>query len=335
MIPEEKQPAVRRALTEAFGVSEFEDIHLTAGGLSPSRIFRIVVGGQPYLLRIILRSEVIADPAVELACMKIAAEAGIAPRIWYASLEDKVLITDFVERKPFPDDVVPLIAPVLRKLHALPGFPKPRMGSYFDAMDGFVRRFQAANLLPESATGELFRHYAELVKVYPRNDAEYVASHNDLKPQNMVFDGNRLWLVDWESAFLNDRYADLAVVANFFVTNNAQEEALLNIYFGEPAGEYRRARFYLMRQAMHMFYASLLILLAVRSGLTIDADLSAPDFREYHRRLIADLDEVNVATAEGQVQYAKVHLNEALRNMRSPRFAEAVALVGGKSAINS
>ena len=61
-----------------------------------------------------------------------------------------------------------------------------------------------------------------------------VSSHNDLKPQNIRFDGKHIWLVDWESAFLNDRYADLAVVANFFVKDEAHEEEYLTTYFGEP-----------------------------------------------------------------------------------------------------
>ena len=30
-------------------------------------------------------------------------------------------------------------------------------------------------------------------------------------------------------------------------------------------------------------------------------------------------------TAEAKLQYGMLHLNEALRNMRTPRFAEAVA----------
>jgi thiamine kinase-like enzyme len=50
----------------------------------------------------------------------------------------------------------------------------------------------------------LFRRYAAVTKVYPRND-DLVASHNDVKPENIVFDGDRVWLVDWEVAFLNDR----------------------------------------------------------------------------------------------------------------------------------
>ena len=258
--------------------------------------------------------------------MQTAAEAGIAPRVWYANVEDRVLITDFVEAKPFPDDMALRMASTIRTLHALPDFPLPKMGSYFDAMNnGFVRRFQAAHLLPESATEELFGRYAEVLRVYPRN-TDLVASHNDLKPQNMRFDGNHILLLDWESAFLNDQYVDLAIVANFFVNDETQEEAYLSTYFGEPAGEYRRARFYLMRQALSMFYATLLLLEASRAGLSIDADMTTPDFRDYHQDLISD--KIDMLTAEAKSEYGMVHLREALRNMRTPRFEEAAARVG-------
>ena len=192
--------------------------------------------------------------------------------------------------------------------------------------NGFVRRFQAARLLPESATDELFRRYDELVKVYPHNDSDLVSSHNDLKPQNIRFDGNHIWLVDWESAFLNDRYVDLAVVANFFVKDEVDEEAFLNTYFGEPVDEYRRARFYLMRQALSIFYMAFLLLEASRSGITIDADMSTPNFRDYHQDLISN--KIDMMTAEAKVQYGMIHLREALRNMRTQCFKDAVALVG-------
>lgn len=323
MIPDAKQPAVTRALHAAFGVNEYEDIHLLTGGLSTALAFKIVVRKNPYLLKI-LRTEVISDPAHEFACMQTAAEAGIAPRIWYANVEDRILITDYVEAKPFPDDLIPLIVPTLRTLHSLPHFPK--VVNYFDAGSGFIRRFQAAKILPESATEELFRRYAKVVKVYPRNDSELVASHNDLKPQNIRFDGERIWLVDWESAFLNDEYVDLAIVANFFVKDEAQEEGYLRAYFGEPAGEYRHSRFYLMRQAVSMFYATLLLLEASRSGLSIDADMTTPDFREFHQDLISD--KVDMANADAKLQYGMIHLRKALRNMRTQRFEDSVARVG-------
>jgi thiamine kinase-like enzyme len=325
MIPEANQPAVTRALHAAFDVNEYEDIQLLSGGLSSALAFKIIVKGNPYLLKI-MRKEVISDPAHEFACQQAGAEAGIAPRVWYASAEDRLLLTDFVETKPFPEDMLPLIVPTLRTLHGLPPFPLPRRGSYFDAMNGFVRRFQAAKLLPDRATEDIFRRYADVIRVYPRVESDLVSSHNDLKPQNMRFDGSHIWLVDWEAAFLNDRYVDLSVVANFFVKDEAQEEVYLNTYFGEPAGAYRRARFYLMRQAVSMFYVAILLLEASRAGQPIDADLPVLDFREYHQDLVSG--RIDMLNAEAKVDYGMLHLREALCNMHTARFAEAVDIVG-------
>ena len=313
-----------RALQAAFGVNEYEDICPLTGGLSSAMAFKIVVRKNPYLLKI-LRTEVISDPRNEFACMQTAAEAGIAPRIWYAAVEDRLLITDFVEAKPYPDDLAYLIASTIRRLHSLPHFPSPKMGNYFTTMDGLVRQFQAAHLVPESATAELFRRFGELLRVYPQNDTDQVSSHNDLKPQNIRFDGEHLWLVDWESTFLNDRYVDLAIAANFFVKDEAQEEGYLRVYFGDSAGEYRRARFYLVRQALSMFYAALLLLEAARAGLTFAADITVPNFREYHQNLI--LDKVDMMSTESKLQYGMLHLREAQQAMRTQRFEDAVARV--------
>src|SRR5689334_20507521 len=97
MIPQEKSAAVCRGLREAFGVSEPEDVRMIKG-LASSLVFRIVVGGSPFLLKISLRTN---DPARHYTCKKLAAEAGVAPRVRYTSIEDRLSIEDFVEALPF------------------------------------------------------------------------------------------------------------------------------------------------------------------------------------------------------------------------------------------
>ena len=324
MIPEAKNAAVARALREAFDVGEFEDIRILTSGLSSALVFRIVVRGTPYLLRIITRTDAMSDPTRQFACMKSAAEAGLAPRVWYTSTEDRISITDFVDSQPFPMREALVRLPVtIQALHTLPPFPK--VVNYLDAVDGFIQKFQAANILPESDTKELFEQYARLASVYPRHDSELVASHNDLKPENILFDGSRVWLVDWEAAFLNDRYFDLAMVANFVVTNDAEEEVFLRTYFGGPVSEYRQARFYLMRQVAHMSYAMVFMRLG-SGGKPIEPNTNAPDFRDFHNRIWAG--EISLATDEPKLQYANVHMNQLLHNMRTPRFQDALRVVG-------
>src|SRR5260370_4220247 len=96
----------------------------------------------------------------------------------------------------------------------------------------------------------------------------------------MLFDGNRLWLVDWEAAFQNDRYADLAVVANMIVTNESEERIYLQEYFGEAPDEYQRPRFYLIGQLAHVFYAMAFLTLG-SSGKPIDRSEPVPAYSDF------------------------------------------------------
>jgi aminoglycoside phosphotransferase (APT) family kinase protein len=328
MIPEAKEALVERALHQAFGVTQFEEIQLLTAGLSSALIFRIVVRGCPYLLRIITRTDAISDPTRQFACMKAGVEAGLAPRIWYASAEDRISITDFVTARPLPTTQALVRLPVtLRTLHALPPFPNTV--NYLDVMDGFIQKFQAARILPESETEELFQLYARVRDVYPRNDSDMVSCHNDLKPENVLFDGDRVWLVDWEAAFLNDRYLDLAVVANFVVTDETEEKVYLRAYFGEVASQYQLARFYLMRQILHMSYAAVFFAFG-SSGKPVEPNANVPAFRDFHNGIWAG--EISVATAEAKLQYSRVHMIQALESMRAARFQEVLRIVSAGRA---
>lgn len=325
MIPAEKKVPAERALRESFGVNSFEDIRKLTTGLSSALVFRIVVRGRPYLLRVITRTDQMSDPTRQFACMKSGAEAGLAPRVWYANVEDRLSITDFVEAQPFSTAQALLRLPAtLRALHTLSPFPKmTTYPHYLDAIDAFIQKFQAAKILPESETRELFELYARVVSVYPRNDSDLVSCHNDLKPENILFDGDRVWLVDWEAAFLNDRYLDLAVVANFVVMNDAEETAYLRAYFDEEPGDYRLARFYLMRQVAHMSYATIFLLLG-SSGKPIESHAPVPAFRDFHNRIWGG--EIDLGSAEAKLQYGRVHMNQALHEMRAPRFDHSLRI---------
>jgi thiamine kinase-like enzyme len=326
LIPQEKSSAVSRGLSEAFGTIEIEDIRALPSGLSSDLVFRIVVRGSPLVLKIMTRIDERNDPQRIWTAMRAAAEAGLSPRVWHASINDRISITDFVETVPLPVTEALVRAPeTLRRLHALPPFPKAF--NYVTAHNGFIWRFRTANLLPRDEVEEIFTRYEKVCSVYPRFDSDMVSSHGDLKPENILFDGQRLWLVDWQAAFLNDRYFDLAVVANFVVASDADERVYLQPYFRQLPDEYQLARFFLMRQVLHMFYAAVFLLLG-SPGKPVNQSDKLPSFRDFHRRIWAG--EISLADNEMKSVYGRVHWQQLLQNMRAARFDEALRIVSDR-----
>ena len=286
-------------------------------------------------MKIITRAE---DPTRHYTCMRAAAEAGVAPRVWYTNIEDQISITDFVEAEPLPvSEALVRLPALLRTLHGLPPFGRAPFNTTCTflldkgpALDGFLQKFQAANILPKAESEEFFARYAEMAAVYPYDDGEMVSSHNDLfKPDNILFDGQRVWLVDWEAAFLNDRYADLAVVANQVVTNDEEEMVYLQEYFGAAPDQYQLARFHLMQQIAHLFY-TMAFLFQGSPGKPIDWSGTVPEFRDYHRRMWAG--EVDLADKDVKIVYGRVHWERLLRNTRRARFNEALRIVSDRLA---
>jgi thiamine kinase-like enzyme len=339
VIPEDKSAGVTHGLREAFGVEEFEDIYMLTKGQSGALVYRMVVRGSPYLLRIITRTH---DPTLpqHFACMKAAADAGLAPLIHYTSIEDRISITDFVDAVPFARAEALIRMPTtLRTLHALPPFP--RRADHLNtscmfllnkgpALDGFIHTLRGANVFSDAEFAELLDLHARLLAVYPRQEIDMVSSHNDLfKPDNVLFDGNRIWLVDWEAAFLNDRYADLAVYANLVVTDEAEERVYLKEYFGQMPDEYQRGRYFLMQQVAHMFYGAAFLWLGSKSK-PVDWTEPVPAFTDFHRRIWAG--GVNLADSDIKVVYGRVHWERLLQNMQDARFNEALQIVSNRNA---
>ena len=329
LIPESKVEAVEKALQQAFNTKTVESIMPLAGGLSSALVYKIVVNGKPYVLRIIMQINPLSEPVRQYTCMKLAAQAGIAPHVYYASTEDALSITEYIETVPFAgnvsshDALLIELAKTIKRVHSTPLFPK--LVNYLDGIDGFIRDFKASKILPESATAELFSLYSQIQQAYPRYDTDVVSSHNDLNGNNILFDGQKIWIIDWEAAFENDRYVDLANVGNFYISDQAQEEIYLRAYFGDSLDEYKRARFFLMQQVCHMFYAMIMLKFAAAlkpAGGAHNESMDVPRIKDFRAQLSAD--RASLASYEGQLLFGKVLLNEMLHNMKTPRFAEAI-----------
>ena len=87
-------------------------------------------------------------------------------------------------------------------------------GTFGDLLDG-ARRIQAA-----------------IDPAHPEHAP--VPCHNDLLPANLIHDGERVRIVDWEYAGMGNRYFDLGNLSVNNGFNEADDEWLLECYWGEP-----------------------------------------------------------------------------------------------------
>lgn len=327
--PEAKRAAVDRALMAAFGTTELDGAVALTGGLSGAGVYRIRVGGVPYVLRIDGPANAFGDPARAHACMRIAADACLAPRVRHADPTDGVAITEFIETRSlaqdYPGDGGPLVvelAQALRVLHRTPAFPP--MVDYLEGMQGLIATNRACAILDPATLAPVLERYARLCAGYRTAKGDRVSSHNDLNPGNLAYDGARIWLLDWEAAFLADRYVDLATVANWFANDPRREDLLLATYFNAPPTAEQRARLYLMRQVNHVFYGMVFLNVAAaeRPGARLSG-LDAPTLAEIGQRL--GTGEFDMLAWENRVTYAKARLSAALAGMQGPAFEDALA----------
>lgn len=79
----------------------------------------------------------------------------------------------------------------------------------------------------EKLIRETFKNL-NLLKKYKK---EFVLSHHDLNPKNIIFKNKEIKIIDWEYVGTNDRFFDLASICVEFSLNKKEEEFLLKTYF--------------------------------------------------------------------------------------------------------
>jgi thiamine kinase-like enzyme len=332
MLPEERREAVRSALHAALGSSVSVALEPLGGGASGASLYRLEANERWFVLRLEGPRSPLRNPH-QYACMRIAAEAGIAPRLHYVDAESGIAIMDLIRAEPLakypggPKELAAAIGRLAAQLQETARFPAlhdypallARMIDVLSRPDFF-----AAGLVAPHR--ELFERIRE---AYPWGTSLLVSSHNDPNPQNVIFDGRRLWLIDWETAYCNEPLADVAILIENYAPAPPLESVLIQSWSGRAADADLRARLKLMRLLSKLYYAGLLLSVgrarAARSEP--DSDLSAPTLGEFG----AAVAQGRLRPGAGETLYVlgKVLLASFLSGADSPGFEDALATVRG------
>jgi thiamine kinase-like enzyme len=248
------------------------------GGIS-NHNFIVADGGARFFVRIGQDFEVHnVLRRFELAASRAAHAAGISPEVVYA--EPGAMVFRHVEGRTLaPEDVrdprmLERIVPLLRICHR-------EMPRHFRGPAPIFWVFQVLRDYAARLAEERHRLAAELPRYLAAAEwleaavgpIEIAFGHNDLLAANLIDDGARLWLVDWEYAGFNSPLFDLGGLASNNELSPELEERLLELYFDLPATADLRRRYAamkcasLLREAMWSMVSEL--------HLTVDFDYQA------------------------------------------------------------
>ena len=314
-------------------MSPLTAIEPVTGGAA-ALIYRIEVSGRSALLRLESpERDPVRDPQRSYLCMRQAVEAGVAPALHYADAAAGVAIMDFVPRQPlsdYPGGPAALahdLGALARRLQATPAFPP--VDTYFTVVDLLLGRLAESGLYIPGLLDGHREGFERIREAYPWDGSSLVSSHNDPHPGNILFDGERLWLIDWETAYRNDPLVDVAILTLYFAASPGLEETLLRSWLQRTPDRALRARLILMRQLVRLFYgcASSLYAAFPPHTLTPDTDfvaLSPAEFSDAIRsgRLVGG---VPLTQRIG----GKVALATFLKGLATPEFEEALVVARG------
>jgi hypothetical protein len=284
-IPESLHDKTRAALAATFGSKPITVTGPVRGGASGALAFHLHVAARDYVLRLEGPRTPFRNP-YQYLCLRSAADAGIAPLVHHADDANGVLIMDFIRSRPlteYPGGPVSLAAALGALARQLQDTaPFPALGDYRD----FIARM-LGRLGTRCAPGLLDAHiegFAQIRELCPWSAATHVSAHNDPNPRNILFDGERLWLIDWETAYRNDRLVDVAILAENFGASPELETALLQSWMPLAPDADMRKRLVLVRLMTRAYYASLLSALSINSQPVLQ-DLAAPTPEQFKTML--------------------------------------------------
>lgn len=275
-IPEHHRDAVATALRSALGDSSSIAIEAVGGGASGALTYRARSDGHDAFLRIETIRGPLRNPH-QYACMQVAADAGVAPPPLYVDEGAGVLVMPFIEQVPLtevpggPVAVAEKMGRLIGRLQATDPFPEH--GDYVTNLGRMLDHLRAGAFAP----GLLDAHAEAFDRIRvacPRDPSTFVSSHNDPNAMNVLYDGRRLWLIDWETASRNDPLIDVAVASHFLTETDDLHDVLLRAWLGTEPDARLRARFQLTR-ALTQLFAAVIIHVVVPSAEPV-TDLAAP-----------------------------------------------------------
>lgn len=261
-VPEVHRETVQAALAACFGATSITNVVPIGVGASAGAILQIEAGGRRYLLRVEGPRSPLRYPHQYVA-LRMAAEQGLAPKVHYVDETAGVAVTDFIEAQSlqtYPGGMPTLVkamGELLRRLHATPVVPS--FVPYPEIVARLFAHVRRTGLFAPGVLDPHLEHLERLRAAYTWDPAHSVSCHNDCLPANILFDGERLWLIDWESAYPNDPLVDVAIQLDNLARSPELASVLMHAWLGRAPDDTILQRLAQARALNRLYYAGVLL----------------------------------------------------------------------------
>jgi Ser/Thr protein kinase RdoA (MazF antagonist) len=325
VVPEEHRDTAAAALDAAFGPGRASGIQVAPGGASGALTYRVEGDAGPHLLRIETLQGPFANPH-QYECMQVAVDAGVAPPIRFVDAAAGVVVLPFIDQRPItehpggPVGVATEMADLLARLHATPSFPA--RGDHLDNLDRLLGHLTTSGRV---APGLLDRHrevFDRIRAAYPWQPETFVSAHNDPNQFNVLYDGDRLWLIDWETAARNDPFVDLATACTHVAPTDELRDLVLHTSLGREPDDRDRAKLALMGWLVQLFAGTILLTVVIDPNVETHRDLTPISIAELQAGVARG--ELQMGTPSTTHAFAKIMLAAFADSATTPAFDRAI-----------
>lgn len=247
------------------------------GGLT-NRVFRL---GDKCLRLPGAGTEKYIDRAAEALAAGAAARAGVSPELLHADPETGVMVTRFLEAETMSPAAfrsrpgsAARAGEALRRLHDSGAAFAARF-ELFAMIDSYLAVLKGTDVaLPDGYHAVVAEADGAVRPALAARELPIRPCHCDPLCENFLDAGDRMWIVDWEYAGMNDPMWDLGDLSVEGGFEEAQEEALIRAYFGGPPGAAERGRIVIYKAMCDLLW-TLWGLIQLANGNPAD------DFRRY------------------------------------------------------
>ena len=311
-------PSLRGPETQITSISD---------GLSGAGVYRIDATAGAFVLKVAPEQVVPARWLRALAIWQRAAAAGLTPALVHVDEARRAVVTPLIVDRSFAmlyrdpltqERALTELARTIRRVHSLPLIDDAECDAATVTPWTMLATRWRALTSATIAVPDFVRRAAEglLTETPPESGRAPVLSHNDVHPKNLVHDGARLYLMDWDVAGPNDPFYDLATIAVFFGMDGrtcrrlvrAYEQPLDSSPDALPAAALEAPlpeRFLYDRRLLAVLCGAGFLQFGFQSGYTAGADAArgqtfelAPTLGEVYQRLRAGT--LSLATGEGR-----------------------------------